>query len=182
MKTKILTTAILSIIFISSPLYSQSRSEESYEEEYITPKGMYMRGIVPGWGQYYAGHSKKAMIYGGSFAVSGGFFAWSIINKNIKLNDYNSLPFATSTDVFNEHWDRYVTASWISVGLGSLAGIVYIMNWIDLIIFGDEYLSDSSMDGASISLDRNIYFCFDFREEINYKWGSVMDFRLSLKF
>ena len=57
----------------------------------ITSSGYYLRGIVPGWGQFYSDHNVKGGILLGGFLAAGGFTAYAMLNFSSKKSAYDGL-------------------------------------------------------------------------------------------
>ncbi|MCP4129706.1 MAG: hypothetical protein GY754_01700 [bacterium] len=148
---KINTTIVFSLFLILLvpvlPVYSQApeeakpeitenkKAESGQNDPIVTPTGLYLRAIVPGWGQFYTEYSFRGWVFSGSFALSGGFLAWAIINQRSTANEYSSLPLYTSQAVFNEKWENHKAASRILLGAAILTAAVYIANWVDILFF-----------------------------------------------
>lgn len=102
--------------------------------------GYYLRGFVPGWGQYNAGYGLKSGLYGGGFLLSGivTIFAWTKFTK--ARDDYNNLPLGTTKQGFLKKRDKYSRASLNMNLLYGLMAFAYIANLVDIIFFTDpEY-------------------------------------------
>jgi len=130
-------TALL--VGVSSPLGAAEVSTVRQAEQVETPSSMgyYLRGIIPGWGQYYAGYKQKGIIFLGSFGLSGGLFTWSLFYMTGKKQAYNDLGYLTDQAVFDKKWKEYRQAGIIALVFGLVFGAVYTASWVDLIFFSD---------------------------------------------
>lgn len=101
----------------------------------ITPAGYYLRAIVPGWGQFYTGHTIKGFIYPGVFALSCVFEVLMILNYNKKKKDYDDASYGTTQTEFDNLYNKYKKAAlWPKIGIGLIAA-AYAANWLDILIF-----------------------------------------------
>lgn len=108
---------------------------EKYEPVEMAPAGFYLRSIVPGWGQYYAGKSTKAYIYGGAFLFTVALTLYTVNGYNSAKSDYEDLPEGTSRSTFSDKRDAYESAAlYANISIGLLAA-VYIANWVDVLYF-----------------------------------------------
>lgn len=73
-----------------------------------TLKGYYLRSIVPGWGQIYAGESNKGYIYMGSFILAGALSVYGHINFTKKRDAYYDLSKNAPQSEFDEKNEYYV--------------------------------------------------------------------------
>ena len=91
----------------------------------------YMRSIVPGWGQIYAGNKIRGAIYMGMFVVAGTYWGLSHRNYQKKKNEYDNLPAGTDDETFNSKYKAYKDAgkrAYIALGIW---GLTYVINWAD---------------------------------------------------
>jgi hypothetical protein len=110
-------------------------SFEKVDVNVITPTGYYLRGMVPGWGQYYADQTTKGLILWTSFMASGMFLGWSYVNYTDKRSIYRNIGPGNDAGKFDRSYNDY-KKSGLYLGAGIAAfGIVYIANWIDLLYF-----------------------------------------------
>ncbi|MFC1668797.1 CsgG/HfaB family protein [Spirochaetota bacterium] len=113
--------------------------DEKDEPVVVSKTGYYLRGIVPGWGQIYSGHTLKGSLVLGGFVVSGGLMGWTMYNYFDKKKKYDD-AWNLSENEFDSLYDDYKTAEIINLTMLSLTVAIYIYNWIDLIFFNNvEY-------------------------------------------
>jgi hypothetical protein len=122
----------------------------------------YARGLVPGWGQIYAGNTGKGWAIAGGFtalAVGGAYYGWKF---HMSKNDYDSLSSANSADEFDAAYDRYQrNAHMANIFIGA-AALVYVYNWIDLVFFSrfdyerGERSHGPSSSGLSLLMEGNV--------------------------
>lgn len=123
----------------------RTEPEKKIEEEApgkITPTGYYMRSIVPGWGQIYAGNTMKGGLILGGFLASGGFFGFSLWWYKSRKKLYDDLPAGSSTSEFDSKYNAYKGASIMAYTSFALLIAVYGYNWADVIfITSPDYTS-----------------------------------------
>ncbi len=122
----------------------------------------YARGLVPGWGQIYAGNTNKGWAIAGGFAVlaaGGAYYGWKYYSSK---KEYDSLSSTSSTDEFDAAYDRYERNARIANIFIGAAALVYIYNWVDLIFFsradyerGDQLQAPPS-SRLSLLMDRYV--------------------------
>jgi len=108
------------------------------DKEVIIPRtvsGYYLRSIVPGWGQFYAGSSAKGYVYGGLFALAGIFTVGSGAYYFTARQDYQGLGAgATAAEIQNKREAYRESTTLVNVSLGLLVA-VYAAHWIDSVFF-----------------------------------------------
>jgi len=128
---------------IVSGKYTQSRDD------------MVMRGIIPGWGQFYRDDSFRGFLYSGLFITSGSALVWSAVNRSKKKEAYDN-----ATSNFNDKWNEYKQSTYLLWSFTALTSLIYIANWIDILLFNDSL--DTSVDKTTTSMflqnDRGINF------------------------
>ncbi len=112
-----------------------ARADAAGKFRSVSERGYYLRGVIPGWGQYYAGYHVKGMVFLGSFGLSGGIFTWSLVNMIGKKQSYDDLGYGTDQAVFDKKWKDYKNAGIVALCLGLFMGGIYAANWVDLIFF-----------------------------------------------
>ncbi len=120
----------------------ETAAEEPEKEEpsVITPAGYYLRGIVPGWGQIYAGESLKGFTCIGCFVLTGAAAVFGYNYYNDKKNEYDKLPKGETKETYDKKYNDYKLATNIAVYSAGLFALSYIANWVDLIFFTEpEY-------------------------------------------
>ncbi len=109
--------------------------KEAIEQYNNMLKGYYIRGIIPGWGQFYSGHYVKGTLFGLSFIGSA---AWAV-SANVKYRksrgEYNSLTSDDTDDEFDSAYDKAEkngkTALWsVLTTIG-----IYALNWGDILLY-----------------------------------------------
>ena len=96
-----------------------------------TMTGYYLRSIVPGWGQMYAGHTWKGLGIMGVFALSAAFSTYAVLDYGKKKKAYDDLPYGSPESEFETKYDDYRKAgdrALLSVGI---LGAVYLLHWAD---------------------------------------------------
>lgn len=129
---------IISAIFLTfatEKLNAATSSDREIEFRNVSKRGYYLRGIIPGWGQYYAGYHTKGLVFLGSFGLSGGVFTWSLFNMMNKKQSYDELGYNSAQSLFDRRWKDYKNASILALSLGLVMGAVYTASWVDLIVF-----------------------------------------------
>ncbi|MBP7585666.1 MAG: hypothetical protein KBA61_16605 [Spirochaetes bacterium] len=154
---------------------------ETIDDLAVTTKsGYYLRGIVPGWGQFYTGHDTKGYAIGGTFAAAAVFFGWSFMNFNAKKANYDDLGPGLAQSEYDSKYDAYKQAGTIAyVGLGIL-GAVYLYNWIDIIFFSRP--QTMAMNRPGLYFDDNNFVTmnagYDYQDSREY----TMSFALTHRF
>jgi len=111
------------------------------------PGGYYLRGFVPGWGQFYAGNDTGGYIYSGGFATAVLLAALAQWNYSSKQSDYEDLPRGTSQSTFDSKYDAAKQAGLIASVTVGIVGVVYIANWVDILFFTrDLYFKEAGLD------------------------------------
>lgn len=131
----------------------------------------YLRGIVPGWGQIYAGSRYKGWAVAGAFSAAslGGIYYG--INYYQSKNEYDSMGASSSRREFDKVYDEYNHNAFMTNIFLSAAALVYVYNWIDLIFFtGSDYRYVASSSRAAGSAE----LCFQVRGAED-KGGPVMN-------
>jgi TolB-like protein len=121
--------------------------EKTIEEKpaAVTMNGYYMRSIVPGWGQIYAGNSNKGYLFAGLFAASAGFSIWSAINFETKKSAYQDLSGAPKSE-FDKKYSAYQKAGNMALTSFGILGAVYLVHWADALFFSKPDFAVSSAD------------------------------------
>lgn len=134
----------------------------------------YFRGVIPGWSQLYSGHTIKGYVFLGSFIISGAYATWAYWNYKKKKSDYESAGLETSETGFDKKYSDYKSATKTGrISLGLFA-VVYIANWIDVLIFSKpsslrRLSSCNYYNGSRKSVDIN----FGTEEYSNGEWISI---------
>ncbi|HPA71495.1 MAG TPA: CsgG/HfaB family protein [Spirochaetota bacterium] len=122
---------------ITRELYANMQGGIALELEdlVITREGYYLRSIVPGWGQLYAGKRKHGYVAIGAAAGAGALFMYSYINYVNSKSDYEGLPARTDRGTFDDRYDRYADSYKLLNYSLLLLGAVYIGHWVDAYFF-----------------------------------------------
>jgi hypothetical protein len=105
-------------------------------DDYVfTTQGYYLRGLVPGWGQVYAGSRTKGYIFMGSFITAGALTIYSVIDFYVKRNAYMDLPLSASQSEFDEKNKAKKKAGIFAFSMIGVTGLIYAANWMDLLFF-----------------------------------------------
>jgi TolB-like protein len=98
-----------------------------------TMKGYYLRSIVPGWGQMYAGNNIKGAVFMAAFAGSIGFMGYSYYNYQNRKSAYeDQMPPQALID---QKYNDYEKASKQNIFAGITLTAIYMLHWIDVIYF-----------------------------------------------
>jgi hypothetical protein len=125
--------------------------------EMITKEGYYIRGIIPGWGQIYAGKSLKGGLYLTTFIGALAFTGYSFYNYNSKKKDYEDQKPPQSE--IDKKYDAYKKAADMTLYAVIFLGVVYVSNWVDIIFFSKP-----------VSLDYKTVTAYNNREYFNFKY------------
>ncbi|MDY6934614.1 MAG: hypothetical protein SVZ03_10395 [Spirochaetota bacterium] len=143
-----------------------SYTDEVFNQSATINKDLYLRSIIPGWGQYYSGKTTKSYIFAGGFVISGGLLAWSLSNQRSKYQDYNDLHDEADRSAYDKKWDDYEKATYLTWGMVSLLGVVYALNWIDVLFFNEIEFDQEKQLITSAANDSSAYFRFNiFQDE-----------------
>ncbi len=114
------------------------------------PTGYYLRSLVPGWGQLYAGDKKKAIIYGSAFGGAVLLTAITYWNYTSTKDEYDALKSGPRSD-YDDAYDSYESATFYGNIAFALLGASYIANWVDVLLF----TKSSFRKRASLSFNDN---------------------------
>ena len=134
----------------------QEKIEKKQELATKTMGGYYARGIVPGWGQFYAERSLKGYIYSGAFIVTAAFCGYTVWDYMAKAQAYNDLEKGASE--FDSKYDAKIKAADMAyIGIGTFA-LMYIVNWVDVLLLSkpDFGKKETVMDNKEIFIVLNI--------------------------
>lgn len=121
-----------------------------------TETGYYLRGIVPGWGQFYADRTIKGYIFLGAFIFTAGFTGYSIYDFYQKKSAYDESGLSQSE--YNSRWDKYQKAADLTLYSAVAFGAVYVINWVDLLFFSKPDFNNTSV---SLFNDSSRFISFD---------------------
>ncbi len=111
---------------------SSTRQRRSMQKT-ITPVGYYLRGIVPGIAQTYAGYEVKGPIFLGSFLITGIAAIFTYNNFKEKKESYNELLKGETKEIYDKKYDDYKVASNIAIGTSGILALFYLVHWFDMI-------------------------------------------------
>ncbi|MCU0821239.1 MAG: hypothetical protein MUC95_02045 [Spirochaetes bacterium] len=156
-----------------------AKEEEPEVEGPITPMGYYMRGIVPGWGQFYTGHNIKGWIYSGVFGVTliGSLVA---INRfNTAKKEYEDLGPGEPQSEYDSKYDAYEGAGGGAKLFLLLMSAAYVANWVDIVFFSKP---DFAAQANLMNFDRDTQFTFNsYNKSYPYR-ETAFDAGMSLRF
>jgi TolB-like protein len=113
----------------------KSMAELFQEFEVETRTGYYLRSIVPGWGQFYAGKSWKGYVFSSVFVVAAAFSTYAVMDYGKKKKDYDDLPYGTPESEFDAAYDEYQKAGNMTLMSFGILGAVYLAHWADILFF-----------------------------------------------
>jgi TolB-like protein len=118
---------------------------------FVTPAGYYSRGIVPGWGQIYAGHPVKGGIILGTFIAAVGASTWGLVNYLDKAKEYDDVPRTPDQSAYDDKFEAKKNAGIMMFSLLGATGAVYLFNWIDILFFSKPDFGDKKAEGGFIT-------------------------------
>lgn len=126
----------------------------------ITQAGYYTRGIVPGWGQFYAKKPVMGGIILGTFVAAAAFTVWTTLEFNKAKKDYDDLPLGASKSEFDSKYDDYESSAALCNYARIALAAVYVINWAELLlnrpVFGPVLtVNDSQLPMFSINIESN---------------------------
>jgi len=146
---------------------------------FTTPAGYYTRSIIPGWGQFYAGHPVKGTIFLTAFAGSLGFLGYSLYNYFDKKSAYEDQGPPQS--LIDKKYNEYQKAADLTLYAGITIGVVYLLNWVDVLFFSrPDFSAESEYTGLPVN--KNEYICVaagpvsGYQREIRYAVSYAMRF------
>jgi len=144
---------------ITRELYANMQGGFALELEdlVITREGYYLRSIVPGWGQLYAGKRRHGYAAIGAAAGAGALFAYSYINYVNSKSDYEGLPARTDRATFDEKYDRYSDSYRLLNYSLLLLGAVYIGHWVDAHFFTRPDFDKAGKKVGREDIDKNSF-------------------------
>lgn len=116
--------------------------------------GYYLRSIIPGWGQFYAGRPVKGFIYSGVFLLSVGIAYYAYSDYQKKDDAYHNLPYGSSE--FDAKHDEFEQAGTYYSYSIVLVALVYALHWADVLyISKPEFGGETSYNSSNRSF---LYF------------------------
>ena len=144
----------------------------------ITASGYYLRGIVPGWGQFYSGHNIKGWIFSGVFGVTLVGTVLSINRYNKAKKDYEDLGPGLPQSEYDSKYDAYESAGGGAKLFLLLFSAGYVANWVDIAFFSRP---DFSGQANLMNLDRDTQFTFNSYERTYPYKETAFDAGVSLR-
>lgn len=99
--------------------------------------GYYLRGFIPGWGQFYYNHDTKGCMFLGGFVLSSGFAGYAIYDYFNTKSAYNKVPLFSPRSEFKSKYNAYKNASTLALIATCVWGAIYMSNWVDVLFFND---------------------------------------------
>ena len=146
-----------------------------------SPKEYYLRGLVPGLGQIYAGNDMKGYIFLVSFIISGAIMGYTIYDYINKRGEYEDTPAGSPESTYEKNYkesgDAAIRAN-IAIGVFVL---VYTANLIDIFFFSrndldKNFKSGVNFDYNNMTLGINIYSNPYYKNESNISIGLIKKF------
>jgi len=101
----------------------------------VSPRGYYLRNILPGWGQFYAEKDIEGFVFSGVSLAALGLTGYAAVNYVQKKDVYNELPPGAEQSKFDAAFsDVEDAAQLLNIALISL-GSAYVVHWIDALLF-----------------------------------------------
>ncbi len=158
---------------------AEAKAEEPEAPGEITPAGYWLRGIVPGWGQFYSGHNIKGWVFAGVFGVTAVMSVVGIMQFNSAKKDYEDLGPDLSQSKYDSKYDAYEKAGGRAKLYLILMGVSYVSNWVDIAFFSRP---DFSGQANLMNFDRDSYFTFNAFEKTYPFKETAFDAGMSLRF
>jgi TolB-like protein len=112
--------------------------DEMERQEYLrglSPAGYYLRGLVPGWSQWYTRDTLKGGVFFTLFAASSAYMGLSFYNYYRNFQEYRDLPVTVSEAEHNTKYGAYEDSkNSFKVSLG-ITLAVYLVHWGDTLFF-----------------------------------------------
>ncbi len=133
---------------------------DHYYEESPSAWGYYLRSIIPGWSQVYAGHEVKGYTLMGAFVFSGVCMGYALYDFQQKRDEYENLEKGTPQSTFDEKYnaaeDTRKTAQ-IAIGVFCSVFAVHLVDMLLLsrpsVMFGKKEHWQQSKSDIVISFD-----------------------------
>lgn len=143
--------------------------------------GYYLRCLVPGWGQIYAGRDVRGLSYLGGFVLSAGFTAYGYYSFVNADREYNDMKRGSAQSDIDAKYDKKVAASRLFIAGVSLTSAVYIASWVDAIFFSRPDFGEKS---ASLFMSGPYYLTINTGRRPFGAFGTerVMDLSFNMRF
>ncbi len=98
----------------------------------------YLRGLIPGCAQLYAGNNTKGSLFLWGFLFTGitSIGTWFYYDK--KRDDYHKLKAGYKKSVYDKAYDKYYNAGVMFYSSLGVFSLIYLTNWIDVIYFNED--------------------------------------------
>lgn len=120
----------------------KNKERKETENDSDNLHGYYLRGIVPGLGQYYSGYNNKAALFGLSFLGSMSWMVVSSINYSKSRDKYHSLTSSNSDSEFDSAYNKAHKDGIIALVSLITTASIYTLNWIDIIYFSKPQITE----------------------------------------
>lgn len=109
-----------------------SRAEYGYIPKPLA--GYYLRTLVPGWAQIYAGEKGKGYMLLGAFAVGGAATVLSGIRYRHARDEYHALGPGATRNEFDRKYAAYRNSAYIFLGVGVITTSILVINLADSLL------------------------------------------------
>jgi TolB-like protein len=124
----------------------------------VDKTGYYIRGIVPGWGQFYAKQDIKGISFAAAFVGSA---IWCVF-ANKKYSDskkkYNDIPAGHPQSEYDSAYDKYKKDGKYALYSIILVSCVYLANWADILFFSTPNFENKI---TGLNFNNTVYANFD---------------------
>lgn len=102
-----------------------------------TMSDLYLRSIVPGWGQVYQGRQKDGYIVAGAFGASAILLGLSLYMRQKYWVDYAELPYGAPESEFDTAYNKYKYATYSTWFFCAVTAGIYAVHWYDVLVSGE---------------------------------------------
>ena len=127
---------------------SESESSTAINGKWVLGAG-WRSALLPGWGQLYAGHKTEGYISMGAVAVSGGMLAFSWMDYNKKLKEYEDLEEGLDKEEYKKKYDAANDAYKFRNTMIAVLATAYGFNILDALLDGVFYNSEEGASGLN---------------------------------
>ncbi len=135
-----------------------SRAEYGYIPKPLA--GYYLRTLVPGWAQIYAGEKGKGYMLLGAFAVGGAATVLSGIRYRHARDEYHALGPGATRDEFDRKYDAYRNSGYIFLGVGVITASIVVINIADSLFITRKTYTEIARDGKGIAGVPSLYTAY----------------------
>ena len=160
--------------------------DDNYFDSENSSTGMaryYLRGFVPGWGQFYSGRLMKSYYFMGAFVLSSLFAAYSVYDWHEKKSEYEAQK--PPQEAIDKKYDDYHKAAKNTEYAFGIVGVVYLINWIDILfVTKPENLNPENGNKVKTGFhsSQNIYVSIDISSFVNLYQGGRFNFQMGIRF